>query len=110
MISKTYCSPFLIVLAIILFPNLVFAEEPLTLETSIEIALKNSTVINIAKEGSRSATAQKREAVTGFLPKFSTSYSYTRLNEEPSFQISGISTHNTSLSKLCQEQKIIITG
>jgi len=87
MISKTYRLPFLIVLAIILFPNLVSGEEALTLEASIEIALKNSTVINIAKEGSKGATAQKREAVTGFLPKFSTSYSYTRLNEEPSFKL-----------------------
>jgi len=90
MISKIYRSPFLIVLAIVLFPNLVSGEEPLTLEASIEIALKNSIVINIAKEGSRSATAQKREAVTGFLPKFSTSYSYTRLNEEPSFKLPAI--------------------
>ena len=90
MISKTYRLPFLIVLAIVFFPNLVSGEEPLTLEASIEIALKNSIVINIAKEGSRSATAQKREAVTGFLPKFSTSYSYTRLNEEPSFKLPAI--------------------
>ncbi len=89
MISKMYRSPFLIVLAIILFPNLVSGEEPLTLETSIEIALKNSTVINIAKDGSKSATAQKREAVTGFLPKFSTSYSYTRLNDDPSIKFPG---------------------
>jgi len=86
MISKTYRPPFLIALAIIAFPNLVSGEEPLTLETSIEIALKNSIVINIAKEGSRSATAQKREAITGFLPQFSTSYGYKRLNEEPSIK------------------------
>ena len=52
-----------------------------------EIALKNSIVINIAKEGSKGATAQKREAITGFLPKFSTSYSYTRLNEAPFMRI-----------------------
>jgi Outer membrane protein len=90
MISKTYHSPFLIVLAIILFPNLVSGEEPLTLEASVEIALKNSAVINIAKEGSRGATAQKREAVTGFLPKFSTSYSYQRLNEDPTTQFLGL--------------------
>jgi outer membrane protein len=86
MIGKTYCSIFLVVLAIILFPHLVSGEEPLTLERSIEVALKNSVVINIAKEGSRGATAQKREAITGFLPKFSTSYSYRRLNEEPSIK------------------------
>jgi len=85
--NKKYHSSFLIVLAIIFSPNLVFGGEPLTLEKSIEIALQNSLVINIAREGSKGATAQKREAVTGFLPKFSTSYSYRRLNEEPSFQL-----------------------
>lgn len=63
--------------------------QPLTLEESIAIALKNSYVINIAKEGSKSAEAQKREALTGFLPKFSTTYSYTRLNQEPNFYFSG---------------------
>jgi outer membrane protein len=87
--NKRYRSSFLIVLAIILFPHFVFGGEPLTLEKSIEIALKNSIVIDIAKEGSKGATAQKREAITGFLPKFSTSYTYTRLNEEPSFQFPG---------------------
>ena len=90
MISKTYRSPFLIILAIIFFPHLVSGEERLTLEASIEIALRNSFVINIAKEGSKSATAQKREAITGFLPKFSTSYSYQRLNEAPFMKFVGI--------------------
>jgi len=65
------------------------AQTPLALEESIDIALKNSYVLNIAKEGTKSATAQKREAMTGFLPKFSTSYSYTRLNEEPQIKFPG---------------------
>lgn len=82
--NKNRYLSFLIVLAVVFFPRFVFSGDPLTLETSIEIALQNSFVINIAKEGSRGATAQKREAVTGFLPKFSTSYTYTRLNEAPS--------------------------
>lgn len=70
-------------------PENIEAAEPLTLEQSIAIALKNSRVINIAKEGAKGAQARKREAITGFLPKFSTSYSYTRLNEEPSFYFPG---------------------
>ena len=73
-----------------LTPNYVFAQEVLTLESSIEIALKNSIVLGIAREGVRGATAQKRESITGFLPKFNTSYSYTRLNEEPSFRFPGV--------------------
>lgn len=66
-----------------LIPDFIFAEEPLTLEASINIALKNSFIIHSAKEGVAVATAQKREAITGFLPKFNTSYSYQRLNEPP---------------------------
>ncbi len=74
---------FLAVFTFVLYSHPIYAEEPLTLEASIDIALKNSIVINIAKEGSKIATAQKKEAFTGFLPQFSTSYSYTRLNTAP---------------------------
>jgi outer membrane protein TolC len=90
MISKNWRIIVLMFFTVAFFPHLVFAEEPLTLEASIDIALKNSIVINIAKEGSKSATAQKREAFTGFLPKFSTSYSYTRLNEAPFSRFQGV--------------------
>jgi len=66
------------------------AGSPLTLEESVDIALKNSLVLNMAKEGSKGAAAQKKEAMTGFLPKFSTSYNYTRLNEEPFTRFQGL--------------------
>ncbi len=42
----------------------------------------------MAREGA-GARARKRVALAGFLPKFSTSYSHTRLNEEPSFYFPG---------------------
>jgi len=71
-------------------PYLTYAEEPLTLETSIDTALKNSNVLNIAREGIKGATAQKMEALTGFLPTFSTSYSYSRLNEAPFSRFQGL--------------------
>ncbi|MDI6741270.1 MAG: TolC family protein [Smithella sp.] len=76
----------IIVLVLLIFlvsTGNICAQSALTLDESIDIALKNSSLITIAKEGSKSATAQKKEAFTGFLPKLSTSYSYTRLNEEP---------------------------
>ncbi|MFA5321735.1 MAG: TolC family protein [Smithella sp.] len=72
------------------YSSTVFAGVSLTLEESIDIAIKNSIVLNIAKEGSKGATAQKMEAITGFLPKFSTSYSYTRLSEEPFSRFQGL--------------------
>lgn len=89
MISKNWHMIVLMLFTVVLFPLLVFAEGPLTLDASIDIALKNSTVINIAKEGTKGATAQKREAITGFLPKFNTSYSYQRLNEDPFSRFQG---------------------
>jgi outer membrane protein len=54
-----------------------------TLSKSIDMALNQSMVIQAAKEGVKGAEAQKKEAFTGFLPKLSTSYSYTRLNDPP---------------------------
>lgn len=94
MINKAWC---ISLLAFALFPYQVFAEGPLTLESSIEIALKNSIVLDIAREGVKGATAQKREAITGFLPKFNTSYSYTRLNEAPFSRFQGIPPEAGSL-------------
>ena len=73
-----------------LITSLVSAEEQLTLEASIDIALKNSFTIHSAKEGVKAATAQKQEAITGFLPKFNTSYNYTRLSEAPFSRFQGL--------------------
>jgi outer membrane protein len=71
----------------------LFAAEgikPLSLVESIELALQQSVLIHAAKEGVRGAEAQKREAFTGFLPKFSTSYSYTRYNRDPYINFPGL--------------------
>ena len=95
MINKAVC---IFLLAVALFPQQIFAEGPLTLESSIEIALKNSIVLDIAREGVKGATAQKREAITGFLPKFNTSYSYTRLNEAPFSRFQGLPAQYNGLN------------
>ena len=73
-----------------------YAAEKLTLQQSIDLALKQSVLIQSAREGVRGAEAQKQEAFTGFLPKFSTSYSYTRLNEQPTQTITLPSLPSTS--------------
>lgn len=88
---KTTCRGlrvFIFALSLMLCPAAVSAQA-LTLEDSIAVALQNSHVLNIAKEGVKGAEAQKKEALTGFLPKFSTTYSYTRLNEDPNFYFPG---------------------
>jgi len=61
----------------------------MNLPESIELALKQSVLLHAAKEGVKGAEAQQKEAFTGFLPKFSSSYSFTRLNEEPAFNFPG---------------------
>lgn len=73
-----------------LISDFVQAEEPLTLEASVGIALKNSFIIHSAREGVDVATAQRREAVTGFLPVFNTSYSYQRFNQAPFTTFQGL--------------------
>ena len=62
--------------------------ERLTLQQSIDLALRQSVLIQSAQEGVKGAEAQKREAFTGFLPKFSTYYSYSRLNADPTLTAS----------------------
>lgn len=71
--------------------GLASAAGVMTLQESIELALKQSVMIHAAREGVKGAEAQQKEAFTGFLPRFSTSYSYTRLNKEPTFTFPGAS-------------------
>jgi outer membrane protein len=55
----------------------------MTLRESIDLALKQSVVIHSAREGVKASESKKKEAFTGFLPRLSTYYSYTRYNEPP---------------------------
>ena len=68
--------------------GLALSADKLTLQQSIDLALSQSVLIQSAKEGVKGAEAQKQEAFTGFLPKFSTSYTYQRYNEQPGEVIS----------------------
>lgn len=76
------------VLLYCIFTESALSADKLTLQQSIDLAVKQSVLISSAREGVKGAEAQKQEAFTGFLPKFSTSYSYTRLNEAPSSTVS----------------------
>ncbi len=73
------------------FPADADIPKPLTLSESISIALSRSLPVNSAREAVRGAAAQTKEAFTAFLPQLSTSYGYTKLNEEPSFLFPGLS-------------------
>jgi outer membrane protein len=83
---------FIVLICFVLYPSVSTAEGDhlLTLQDSVNMALKQSVIIHSAREGVAGAEAQKKEAFTGFLPKLSTSYNYTRLQDAPSVTISGI--------------------
>jgi outer membrane protein len=89
---KKYLWGMYLLWAVVSIPGTWAAETmvPLTLDESIDIALKQSVVLHAAKEGVRGAEALQKEAFTRFLPKFSTSYNYTRLNEDPYFAFPGV--------------------
>ncbi len=86
---------FIFLLSFFSMPSPVSAEQAesvLTLQDSIDIALKQSVIIHSAREGVAVAEASKSEAISGFLPRLSTSYNYVRYNEAPSSTISGFPT------------------
>ncbi|MBE0558481.1 MAG: TolC family protein, partial [Proteobacteria bacterium] len=91
--DKRYFFRSTIIVLLVAAATPLFAAEgikPLSLAESIDLALKQSVLVHAAKEGVRGAEAQEREAFTGFLPKFSTSYSYTRYNRDPYMNFPGL--------------------
>lgn len=97
--NKNFRVPIILVVFYVMSGAAV-AQDTLTLEMSIDIALKNSFTIHYAQEGVKAAAAQKNEAFTGFLPKFNTSYSYTRLNEAPFTKFQGLPAPYTAMNGL----------
>ena len=82
-----------VVLLLLLLPIYSYAQESkpkteaLTLEESIQIALKNNHGLRAASEKVTGAEEKRREARTLFLPKFKAESSYTRLGEAPSLDL-----------------------
>jgi len=60
---------------------------PLTVQESIEIALQKSPTLQAAQSAIKEAKYRRMAAVSDFLPKVSTQYSYTRLDREPTMTI-----------------------
>lgn len=90
--KRRFLSGVMTVLVAMVFAVAHAAEKikPLALSESIDMALKRSLLVHAAREGARGAEAERKEAFTGFLPKFSTAYSFTRLNEEAVFHFPGV--------------------
>ncbi|MBM4333468.1 MAG: TolC family protein [Deltaproteobacteria bacterium] len=71
------------------FPGIIFsgAIRSLTLQESIEIALRNNLSALSAKEEIRGAEFRKKASFDDFLPKLSAQYAYSKLNEAPTLPI-----------------------
>lgn len=89
--KSTIISIFILFLAL---PVLAKEEKSnlLSLEKSIEVALENNRQIHAAQQALREVSAKVRETRTSFFPQLSSQSTYTRLEEVPSFEISGSST------------------
>ena len=72
------------------FFSLARGQEPLTLSRSIEIALERSPTLQAAREAIREAEYRRKAALSAFFPQVETQYSYTRLDEKPTFTIPGL--------------------
>lgn len=95
-----------ILLFLLVGSSTIMASDVLTLQESIKIALERSLSVKSAKEEIKAREFDERSAKADFFPKFSTSYSYTRLDEdtvndakftylsrEPSREISPLQTY-----------------
>jgi outer membrane protein len=67
---------------LLLGPSKILASEELTLEKSIRIALEKSLSIYSAQEEIKAKEFEELSAKADFYPKLSTSYSYSRLDNE----------------------------
>jgi outer membrane protein len=65
--------------------NPLMVGSPLTLEESIEIALEKNPTLKGAQGAIKEAKYRRLGAVSDFLPQVDTQYSYTRLDEAPTY-------------------------
>ncbi len=77
----------LVVFALQVLIGVAFAEEILTLEKCINLALANNQDLKIAQKRILESKGKKQEAFGNFLPTLSASGSYTRLNESPKMSV-----------------------
>ena len=73
----------IVVFALHIVIGVAFAEEILTLERCVNLALANNQGLKIAGERIRESEGRKQETFGNFLPRLSASGSYTRLEESP---------------------------
>lgn len=67
---------------LLLFSNILFAQENMSLEECRKMALEHNQKIQIATEGKGAATELKKAVKTQFLPNISFNGAYTRVNKK----------------------------
>ena len=77
----------MVALALQVIIGVGFAEEILTLESCMNLALANNQDLKIAQERILESQGRKQEAFGNFLPRLSALGSYTRLKESPKMNI-----------------------
>ena len=85
----------IVIFALQIVMGVAFAEEILTLERCVNLALANNQGLKIAQERIRESEGRKQETFGNFLPKLSGSGSYTRLEESPRMTVSFFGTEQT---------------
>ncbi len=93
----------LVILLLVLSPYPVFPQEKLrvyTLRESIEEALANNYSFKAKQEQVDRAVHVKKQARAEFLPKLSTTYSYTRFDEERTFRSTLMAGGEVAVSSL----------
>ena len=78
----------IVALALQVLIGVAFAEEILSLERCINLALANNQDLKIAQKRIVESKGKKQEAFGNFLPTLSASGSYTRLKESPKMSVS----------------------
>jgi len=81
--NRLCCKLGIVAFALQVVIGVAFAQELLTLEGCVNLALANNQDLKIAQEKILESEGRKQEAFGNFLPHLSASGSYTRLNESP---------------------------
>ena len=93
----------LVILLLVLLPNTGFSQEKVhiyTLQESLDEAFANNWSLKANKEQVDQAMHVKKQARAGFLPKLSTTYSYTRFDEERTFRSTLMGGAEVAISSL----------
>ncbi|NIM02834.1 TolC family protein [bacterium] len=86
-VNRLCCKLTIVAFTLQVLVSIAFAEEILTLEKCINLALANNQDLKIAQKRILESKGRKQETFGNFLPKLSASGSYTKLKESPRMSV-----------------------